>query len=58
MSGCWTALSVRVAGEPVSPVASGARGARAEFFGVARGLGSRGADPTVEVRRVRTLARC
>jgi glycogen debranching enzyme len=48
-------LSVRVGGEPVSPVASGARGARAEFFGVARGLGSRGADPTVEVRRVRTL---
>lgn len=48
-------LSVRLGGEPTSPVASGARGARAEFFGVARGLGSRGADPTVEVRRVRTL---
>ncbi|HEY8306231.1 MAG TPA: glycogen debranching N-terminal domain-containing protein [Lapillicoccus sp.] len=49
-------LLVRVAGEPASPVAGQAQGARAEFFGAARAVGDPGADPTVEVRRVRTLA--
>jgi glycogen debranching enzyme len=49
-------LELTVSGESPSEVASGAGGARAEFFGAARGLGDQGADPTVEVRRVRTLA--
>ena len=48
-------LLVRVADEPTSPVAGQAQGARAEFFAAARGVGDPGADPTVEVRRVRTL---
>jgi glycogen debranching enzyme len=48
-------LELTVAGEPPSAVASGAGGARAEFFGAARGLGDDGPDPTVEIRRVRTL---
>ncbi|WP_195908261.1 glycogen debranching N-terminal domain-containing protein [Nostocoides sp. HKS02] len=48
-------LVLRVGGEPASPVASSARGERAEFFGAARGLGNSGSDPTVEVHRTRTL---
>lgn len=48
-------LELTVAGEAPSGVASGAGGARAEFFGAARGLGDDGPDPTVEIRRVRTL---
>lgn len=49
-------LELTVSGEAPSAVAAGAGGAVAEFFGAARGLGDVGADPTVEVRRVRTLA--
>jgi glycogen debranching enzyme len=48
-------LELSVSGEVPSPVASEAAGATAEFFGAARGLGDVGADPTVEVRRLRTL---
>jgi glycogen debranching enzyme len=48
-------LELTVGGEAPSPVACEAGGATAEFFGAARGLGDVGADPTVEVRRLRTL---
>jgi glycogen debranching enzyme len=48
-------LQVGVAGEPPSPVSHHASGNRAEFFLSARNLGNPGADPTVEVRRVRSL---
>ena len=48
-------LELTVADETPSAVASEAGGATAEFFGAARGLGDVGPDPTVEVRRVRTL---
>jgi glycogen debranching enzyme len=48
-------LRVRVSGEAPSPVASGASGARAEFFLSARNLGNAGPDPTVEIRRTRQL---
>lgn len=48
-------LQVSVSGEAPSAVSHGARGNLAEFFLSARNLGDRGADPTVEVRRVRRL---
>ena len=48
-------LELTVAGESPSPIASEAGGATAEFFGAARGLGDDGPDPTVEIRRRRTL---
>ena len=48
-------LELTVSGQTPSLVASEAGGATAEFFGAARGLGDVGADPTVEIRRVRTL---
>ncbi|NYG08695.1 glycogen debranching enzyme [Phycicoccus badiiscoriae] len=48
-------LELTVSGEAPSGVASEAGGALAEFFGAARGLGDVGADPTVEVRRLRSL---
>ncbi|WP_457252840.1 amylo-alpha-1,6-glucosidase [Pedococcus sp. P5_B7] len=48
-------LELTVSGETPSAVASEAGGATAEFFGAARGLGDEGPDPTVEIRRVRTL---
>lgn len=48
-------LELTVSGEAPSAVASEAGGAVAEFFGAARGLGDVGADPTVEIRRLRTL---
>ena len=48
-------LQLTVSGEVPSLVATGAAGATAEFFGAARGLGDVGADPTVEVHRLRTL---
>jgi glycogen debranching enzyme len=48
-------LRVTVSGEAPSPVSHGASGSRAEFFLSARNLGNPGADPTVEVRRVRSL---
>jgi glycogen debranching enzyme len=47
---------VTVGGEAVSPVAQASRGPSAEFFGSARGLGDRGADPTVEVHRRRHVS--
>ena len=37
------------------PVADASSGARSDFFASARGLGNPGADPTVEVRRHRTV---
>jgi glycogen debranching enzyme len=49
-------LELSVSGEVPSLVASQAGGATAEFFAAARGLGDVGADPTVEIRRRRTLA--
>ncbi|WP_161988592.1 glycogen debranching N-terminal domain-containing protein [Pedococcus bigeumensis] len=48
-------LELTVSGEVPSLVASQAGGATAEFFAAARGLGDVGADPTVEIRRLRTL---
>jgi glycogen debranching enzyme len=48
-------LQLEVAGEPPTPVSSGASGPQAQFFGAARGLGNPGADPTVEVHRTRVL---
>ena len=48
-------LELTVSGEVPSLVASQAGGATAEFFAAARGLGDAGADPTVEIRRLRTL---
>ena len=48
-------LTVRAGGESPEWVAGGASGARAEFFLVARNLGSAGADPSVEVHRRRSL---
>jgi len=48
-------LAVTVGDEPVTAVDRSARGAGAEFFGAARGLGDPGADATVEVRRARRL---
>ena len=50
-----SSLRVTVSGEAPSPVSHGASGSRAEFFLSARNLGNPGADPTVEVRRVRSL---
>ncbi|MEP6630483.1 MAG: glycogen debranching N-terminal domain-containing protein, partial [Lapillicoccus sp.] len=48
-------LDVELAGERSAPVAHGALGAHAEFFGSARSLGSTNPDPVVEVRRSRDL---
>jgi glycogen debranching enzyme len=48
-------LTVTVGDEPVTGVDHSARGAGADFFGAARGLGDPGADATVEVRRTRRL---
>lgn len=48
-------LTVALDGERPTAVAASARGPHAEFFTAARGLGDSGADPTVEVRRSRTL---
>lgn len=48
-------LRLQLSGERPSPVANGASGARSEFFLSARNLGAPGADPTVEVRRARSL---
>ena len=48
-------LDVELAGERPAPVAHGALGAHAEFFGSARTLGSTTPDPVVEVRRSRDL---
>ena len=48
-------FELTVSGETPSAVASEAGGAVAEFFGAARGLGDVGADPTVEIRRLRSL---
>jgi glycogen debranching enzyme len=50
-----SSLVVTVGDEPVTAVDHSARGAGAEFFGAARGLGDPGADATVEVRRTRRL---
>jgi glycogen debranching enzyme len=48
-------LQLTVSGEVPSLVASEAGGPTAEFFAAARGLGDVGPDPTVEIRRLRTL---
>jgi glycogen debranching enzyme len=48
-------LRVTVDGERPSAVAARARGAHARFLGSARNVGVSGPDPTVEVRRARTL---
>src|ERR1044072_9470999 len=48
-------LELTVSGEAPSAAPAEAGGATAEFFGAARGLGDEGPDPTVEVRRLRTL---
>ncbi len=48
-------FTVQLGDEPSSPVASAAAGNRAEFLGSARHLGTRGADPSIEVHRHRSL---
>lgn len=51
-----SALRLTLGGEAPSPVAGHARGAHAEFLASARNLGTPGPDPTVEVRRARTIS--
>ena len=48
-------LTVQLGQEPSVPVADASSGARSDFFASARHLGNPGADPTVEVRRHRTV---
>ena len=48
-------LMVEVGGELPVPVADASSGGRSDFFCSARQLGNPGADPTVEVRRRRTV---
>ncbi|HEY5248367.1 MAG TPA: glycogen debranching N-terminal domain-containing protein, partial [Dermatophilaceae bacterium] len=48
-------LTVEVGGEFPVPVADASSGGRSDFFSSARQLGNPGADPTVEVRRRRTV---
>jgi glycogen debranching enzyme len=48
-------LTVRLGGESPVPVADASSGARSDFLSSARQLGNPGADPTVEVRRARTV---
>jgi glycogen debranching enzyme len=50
-------LAVQLGGQGPVPVADASSGARSDFFGSARHLGNAGADPTVEVRRHRTVTR-
>lgn len=49
-------LLVSVGEEPLSPVGGSSAGGRSEFIASARGLGTPGADPTVEVRRAREVS--
>lgn len=48
-------LTVHLGEESPVPVANGTSGGRSDFFASARQLGNPGADPTVEVRRRRTV---
>jgi glycogen debranching enzyme len=48
-------LTVELGGESPVPVADASSGGRSDFFSSARQLGNPGADPTVEVRRARTV---
>jgi glycogen debranching enzyme len=48
-------LAVRLGSESPVPVADASSGGRSDFFASARQLGNPGADPTVEVRRRRTV---
>jgi len=48
-------LTVRLGNECPVPVAEASSGGRSDFFSSARQLGNPGADPTVEVRRARTV---
>jgi glycogen debranching enzyme len=48
-------LSVRLGSEAPVPVADASSGGRSDFFSSARQLGNPGADPTVEIRRARTV---
>jgi glycogen debranching enzyme len=48
-------LTVHLGGEAPVPVADASSGGRSDFFASARQLGNPGADPTVEVRRSRTV---
>jgi len=48
-------LTVRLGGESPVPVTCASSGGRSDFFSSARGLGNPGADPTVEMRRRRTV---
>lgn len=50
-------LTVELGRDPLWSVASSAGGSQAEFLASARHLGRLGPDPTVEVRRTRTLSR-
>ena len=48
-------LTVHLGQEAPVPVADASSGGRSDFFSCARQLGNPGADPTVEVRRHRTV---
>jgi hypothetical protein len=48
-------LAVHLGNESPVPVADASSGGRSDFFSSARQLGNPGADPTVEVRRRRTV---
>jgi glycogen debranching enzyme len=48
-------LTVHLGGESPVPVANASSGGRSDFFSSARQLGNPGADPTVELRRRRTV---
>jgi len=48
-------LTVRLGSEAPVPVADASSGGRSDFFSCARQLGNPGADPSVEVRRSRTV---
>jgi glycogen debranching enzyme len=50
-------LTVHLGNESPVPVADASSGGRSDFFSCARQLGNPGADPTVEVRRARTVIR-
>lgn len=48
-------LAVHLGDESPVPVADASSGSRSDFLSCARQLGNPGADPTVEVRRRRTV---
>jgi len=52
---CVSVLAVQLGHESPVPVADASSGGRSDFLSCARQLGNPGADPTVQVRRARTV---